>query len=65
MEAAGSSLDKVVSRRLYMTERAEFREVDAIWASYMRQPYPVSTLIGVTWLAKDGAKIEIEVIAEE
>ena len=47
-----------------MTERAEFRTVDAMWASYMKEPYPVSTLIGVTWLAKDGAKIEIEVIAE-
>ncbi|KAF2095852.1 endoribonuclease L-PSP [Rhizodiscina lignyota] len=64
VEAAGSSLDKVLSRRLYMTERAEFRTVDAIWASYMKEPYPVSTLIGVTWLAKEGAVIEIEVVAE-
>jgi 2-iminobutanoate/2-iminopropanoate deaminase len=57
-------LDKVVSRRLYMIERAEFTTVDSIWASYMKEPYPVSTLIGVTWLAKDGAMIEIEVVAE-
>ena len=64
LEAAGSSLDKVISRRLFMTDRSEFRTVDALWGEAVGEPYPVSTLIGCSWLAKDGARVEIEVVAE-
>ncbi|KAK5094862.1 hypothetical protein LTR70_003825 [Exophiala xenobiotica] len=64
LEAAGSSLDKVTSRRLFMTDRSEFRTVDALWGEAVGEPYPVSTLIGCSRLAKDGARVEIEVVAE-
>jgi len=47
-----------------MTDRSEFRTVDAIWGEAVGEPYPVSTLIGCSWLAKDGARVEIEVVAE-
>jgi len=64
LEAAGSNLDKVVRRRIYILDMKLFRQVDAIWADYFEPPYPVSTCIGVTALAKEGALVELEVVAE-
>jgi len=31
VEAAGSSLDKVMTRRIYMIEMKDFRKVVAVW----------------------------------
>lgn len=64
LEAANSSLDKVVRRRIYIMNMKDFREVDRIWAEYFDEPYPVSTCVQVSGLAKDGALVELEVVAE-
>ena len=64
LEAAGSSLDKVVRRRIYIIKMEEFRIVDEIWGKRLSKPYPVSTCVGVTALAKEGALVELEVVAE-
>lgn len=64
LEAAGSSLDMVVRRRIYIIDMKQFRQVDRIWAEYLEEPFPVSTCVGVTALAKEGALVEIEVVAE-
>lgn len=63
LEAAGSSLDKVTRRRIYMIDMSEFRIVDRIWGEWVKEPFPVSTCVGVTALAKEGARVEIEVDA--
>ncbi|KAF8851323.1 YjgF-like protein, partial [Acephala macrosclerotiorum] len=65
LEIAGSSLDKVVSRRIYMIDMKEFREVDRLWVQWFKKPFPVSTCAQVRRLAKEGARIKIEVVAEE
>lgn len=64
LESAGSGLDKVVSRRIYMIDMKELREVDRIWAEWFEEPFPVSTCVQVSGLAKEGARVEIEVVAE-
>lgn len=64
IEAAGLSLDAVVSRRIYLTDIKEFRKVDAAWARHFEEPYPVSTCVQVSGLAKEGARVELEVVAE-
>ncbi|KAH0367400.1 hypothetical protein KCU65_g4755, partial [Aureobasidium melanogenum] len=64
LEAANSSLDKVVRRRIYIMNMKDFREVDKIWAEYFDEPYPVSTCVQVSGLAKEGALVELEVVAE-
>lgn len=64
LEAAGSNLDKVVRRRIYIIAMSEFRKVDAMWAKYFEQPFPVSTCVQVGALAKEGALVELEVEAE-
>ena len=65
LEAAGSSLDKVVRRRIYIIDMSQFRIVDDIWGRYFEWPYPVSTCVGVTALAKEGALVELEVVATD
>jgi 2-iminobutanoate/2-iminopropanoate deaminase len=53
LEAAGSSLDKVVRRRIYIIDIKEFRKVDAIWGKWFEEPYPVSTCVQVSLNAED------------
>ncbi|KAM0706157.1 hypothetical protein Q7P35_006706 [Cladosporium inversicolor] len=64
LEAANSSLEKIVRRRIYMIDIKQFREVDAIWAEWVGPPYPVSTCVQIGALAKEGALVEIEVLAD-
>jgi len=47
LEAAGSSLDKVVRRRIYIIDMKQFRQVDEIWGNWFEEPYPVSTCVQV------------------
>lgn len=42
LTAAGSGLDSVVRRRIYIINMADFREVDRIWGEHFKAPYPVS-----------------------
>lgn len=62
--AANSSLDKIVRRRIYLLKMSDFRKVDEIWAEYFEEPYPVSTCVQVSGLAKEGALVELEVVAQ-
>lgn len=48
LEAANSSLDKIVRRRIYIIDIKQFRKVDAIWAEWIGPPYPVSTCVQVS-----------------
>ncbi|KAF7845807.1 hypothetical protein BT93_L0563 [Corymbia citriodora subsp. variegata] len=64
LEAAGSSLDKVLQRRIYIIDMKQFRAVDAVWAKWFKEPYPVSTCVQISALAKEGALVELEVVAE-
>lgn len=64
LEAAGSNLDKVVRRRIYIIDMREFRKVDRIWGEQLNEPFPVSTCVQIGGLAKEGALVELEVDAE-
>lgn len=48
LEAAGSSLDKVVRRRIYILDMQQFREVDRVWGEWFEEPWPVSTCVQVS-----------------
>ncbi|KAK8206881.1 hypothetical protein M8818_004716 [Zalaria obscura] len=63
LEAAGSSLDKVVRRRIYIIEMGQFRTVDEVWGRWFEEPWPVSTCVQIGALAKEGALVELEVVA--
>jgi len=60
---AGASLDHVVKAVIYLTDMADFEIVSPIRGEYFKNALPVSTVVGVNRLTRDGAKIEIEVTA--
>jgi len=62
LKAAGSSLAKVVSTTLYLTEFDHLARVNAVYAEYFPQAGPAKLACGVTALY-GGAKFEIQAIA--
>ena len=62
LKAAGSSLAKVVSTTLYLTEFDQLARVNAVYAEYFPQAGPAKLACGVTALY-GGAKFEIQAIA--
>jgi 2-iminobutanoate/2-iminopropanoate deaminase len=63
LEAAGSSLDKVVKVNVYMADLAEFTEMNQVYAGYFPAHPPARLTVQVAALPK-GAGIEIDVVAE-
>jgi 2-iminobutanoate/2-iminopropanoate deaminase len=62
LEAAGSSLSKVVSSSLFLTEFDQLSRVNAVYGTYFPQDGPAKFSCGVASLY-GGAKFEIQVIA--
>ena len=63
LNAAGSSLEKVIFARVYLVNFGDFDRMNSIYASYFAQDkLPARTCIGVTGLAV-GASVEIDFIA--
>lgn len=48
LQSAGSGLEKIVSRKIYMIDMAQFRAVDRIWAEWVGEPFPGSTCVQVS-----------------
>ena len=63
LNAAGSSLEKVIFARVYLVNFGDFDKMNSVYASYFAQDkLPARTCIGVTGLAI-GASVEIDFIA--
>lgn len=62
LEAAGSSMDRVVKTTVFLKDMNNFGKVNEIYGSFFSEPYPVRSAIEVARLPKDGL-VEIEVIA--
>lgn len=60
---AGASIDDVVKAQIFLTDISDFSKVSPIRNEYFKISEPVSTLVEVSSLVKEGCKIEIEVIA--
>lgn len=58
-----ASLDDVVKVTIYLTNINDFPKISPIRNKYFQNSEPVSTLVEVNKLVKDGCKIEIEIIA--
>lgn len=63
LNCAGATFDNVVKAVIYVTDMGEFDKVSKIRADYFKNSMPVSTLVEVNRMVRDGAKIEIEVTA--
>lgn len=60
---AGASLDDVVKTTVYITNMADFAKISPVRNKFFKNAEPVSTLVEVSKLVKEGCVVEIEVIA--
>lgn len=63
LNLAGATLDDVVKAVIYITDMKDFDKISAIRGEYFKNSQPVSTLVEVNGMTREGAKIEIEVTA--
>ena len=62
LEAAGSSMDKVVKTTVFLKDMNDFAVMNGIYSQYFKEPFPARSAVQVAKLPKDG-KVEIEVVA--
>ena len=62
LEAAGSSMDKVVKTTVFLKDMNDFAVMNGIYAKFFSEPFPARSAVQVAKLPKDG-KVEIEVVA--
>ena len=59
--AAGGDFDRVVRVTVYLTDLANFATVNAVMATYFKEPYPARAAIGVASLPR-GSQVEIDAV---
>ncbi len=64
LEEVGSSLSKVLKTTVFLSDMANFAQLNTIYAGYFAAPFPARSCFEVARLPKD-ALVEIEVIAEK
>jgi len=62
LEAAGSSLDRVVKTTVYLADMGEFAAMNEIYAKYFGATKPARSTVQVARLPRD-VRIEIDVVA--
>lgn len=63
LSQADATLDDVVKAVIYITDMGDFDTISKIRGEYFKNSMPVSTLVEVSRMTRNGAKIEIEVTA--
>ena len=63
LEAAGSSMSKVVKTTVFLKDMNDFAAVNAIYAEFFTEPFPARSCVEVARLPKDFL-VECEVVAE-
>lgn len=61
LEASGASMDDVVTMRVFLTDTAQFGEMNEVYAEAFRAPYPARTTVYVG--LPDGLLVEIDALA--
>jgi 2-iminobutanoate/2-iminopropanoate deaminase len=62
LEAAGSSLDRVIKTTVYLADMGEFAAMNEIYARYFGATKPARATVQVARLPRD-VKVEIDVVA--
>ena len=62
LEEAGLTMRDVVKTTVFMADMNDFADMNAVYAEFFAEPYPVRSAVAVKMLPK-GALVEIEVIA--
>lgn len=62
LEAAGLSFDDVVKTSVFIVDMAEYPAINAVYASFFKQPLPTRTTVAVASLPR-GSLFEVDAIA--
>jgi 2-iminobutanoate/2-iminopropanoate deaminase len=62
LDAAGSSLDRVLKTTIFLVDMADFADVNEAYAAAFPEPYPARSTFAVVALPR-GARVEIECVA--
>jgi 2-iminobutanoate/2-iminopropanoate deaminase len=62
LEAAGSSLDRVVKTTVFLADMKEFSGMNEVYAKYFSGPPPARATVAAAGLPRD-ARVEIEAVA--
>jgi 2-iminobutanoate/2-iminopropanoate deaminase len=62
LEAAGSGLNRVVKTTVFVTDMADYKAVNGVYAQYFQQPFPGRSAVAAAALPA-GALVEIEAVA--
>ena len=63
LEAAGATWDNVVKLNNFITDMSQLSAVTRVRKEFIKEPYPVSTIVEVKSLARPEFLVEIEAIA--
>ncbi|MCC7366931.1 MAG: RidA family protein [Chloroflexi bacterium] len=63
VEAAGSSMDRVVKTTIFLTDVADFAAVNAVYAEFFTGTLPARSTVGVAALPGGGARLQVDAIA--
>ena len=63
LEAAGTSIEKVIKTTVFIQNMDDFGKINEIYASYFTEPFPARSCVEVAKLPK-GVLLEVEAIAE-
>lgn len=63
LESCGLTLDDVIKVTVFLTDMADFKQMNEVYERQFSQPYPARSTIGVKQLPLD-AQVEIEMIAK-
>ncbi len=63
LEAAGSSLEKVVKTTVFLKDIKDFAAMNKVYSEFFKGEYPARSAVQIAALPKDGL-VEIEVVAE-
>jgi 2-iminobutanoate/2-iminopropanoate deaminase len=64
LEAAGLGFGDVVKVNVYLTDMADFGEMNGVYARQFEEPFPARTTVAVAALPL-GARVEIELVARK
>lgn len=62
LEAAGSSMERVIKTTVFITDMDQFGTINQVYAGFFGQPYPARSCVQVAKLPK-GVSVEIEAVA--
>ena len=63
VRASGGTLANIVQCHVFLTERADFKAMNRVYAEFFKPPYPVRATVVVKELIAEGLRIEITATA--